>query len=65
MHLIKEPLNVRLEGGAGLDDELLGEHEGVLALRLLRLNHVDLQRPNSIDQLKFEFIFIGNFKCVC
>ena len=47
-YLVEEGLDVCLEGGAGLHDELLGEHEGVLALRLLRLDDVD---EDDVEQL--------------
>ena len=47
-YLVEEGLDVCLEGGAGLHDELLGEHEGVLALGLLRLDDVD---EDDVEQL--------------
>ena len=47
-YLVEEGLDICLEGGAGLHDELLGEHEGVLALRLLRLDDVD---EDDVEQL--------------
>ena len=48
-YLIEEALNVGFEGGAGLDDKLLGQHERVLALRLLRLDDVD---EDDVEELK-------------
>ena len=47
-YLIEELLNVGFQRGAGLDDELLGEHVRVLALRLERLDDVD---EDDVEQL--------------
>ena len=55
--LVEEALNVGFEGGAGLDDELLGEHEGILALRLLRLHDVD---EDDVEQLVGDEVGLGD-----
>ena len=47
-YLVEELLNVGFQRGAGLDDELLGEHVRVLALRLERLHDVD---EDDVEQL--------------
>ena len=56
-YLVEEGLDVCLEGGAGLHDELLGEHEGVLALRLLRLDDVD---EDDVEQLVGDEVGLGD-----